>query len=100
MARDVKMEAHYDRVVLLSPRKVPLPPRSTGQATTPGTQVRVRSAPSLKAPVVRVLRLRGTGLVVHEQVAGDTVAGAGRTTDTWDRVDGGFVSHAYVEFAP
>lgn len=105
MARDVRLEAHYDRVALLSPRRVPVnatPPTAfprTGTARTTGSLLRVRTAPSLTAPTVRLIGERGAEIVVIDQVHGDRVVGSG-TTDVWDRVEGGYVSHAYVEFPP
>ena len=107
MARDVRLDAQYDRTVNLSPRKVAITPApsphafpATGPATTSGSLLRVRSAPSLSAPTVRVLGARNTPITVTGQVRGDRVVGNSGTTDVWDRVDGGFVSHAYVDFAP
>jgi len=65
-----------------------------GPATTTGSLLRIRTAPSLQSPTVGLLGERGTQIQVETQVRGDPVDG----NDVWDKVPGGFVSHRFVEF--
>ncbi|HEY2765231.1 MAG TPA: hypothetical protein VGJ13_14670 [Pseudonocardiaceae bacterium] len=81
------------------PQPGPAPPTPgfprSGSARTTGSLLRIRTAPSLQAPTVGLLGERGTPVEVRTQVHGDPVDG----NDIWDKVDGGFVSHRFAEFA-
>ena len=113
MAHDVRLEAHYNRSTDLGTVVVPRTPQNpqppqppqpavtfpqTGPARTTGSLLRVRTAPSLGAPAVRLIGDTGTEIQVLDQVHGDRVQHNGVDTDVWDQVAGGFVSHAFVEF--
>jgi hypothetical protein len=74
---------------------VPVFPRS-GPAKTTGTFLRIRTGPSLSAPVLRLIPASGTPINVITQVHGDDVEGI----DAWDQTSEGFVSHRFVAFDP
>jgi hypothetical protein len=74
---------------------VPTFPRS-GPAKTTGTFLRIRTGPSLSAPVLRLIPASGTPINVITQVHGDDVEGI----DAWDQISEGFVSHRFVAFDP
>lgn len=80
----------------VTPAPAPAPPAfpKTGKARTTVKNLRVRSGPGLKFPVVNVLGASGTALNVKSQAHAETING----NDVWDQVDGGWVSDAYVAF--
>lgn len=67
----------------------------TGTGQTTAKLLRVRSGPGLKFPVIKVLAAAGTPVNVTSQAHAEVVNG----TDVWDKIDGGWVSHAYVAFS-
>lgn len=76
----------------------PAPAPGPGTFTTWGTGVRVRSAPSLSASVVRTLS-GPTPVRVQCQKKGDTVTAEGITNDAWAYVPdlGGYISNIYID---
>jgi hypothetical protein len=71
-------------VVPVTPKPAPAPvfPRS-GPASTTGTLVRIRTAPSLSATTLGILADTGTAVTVITQVRGDPVDGI----DAWNQID-------------
>ncbi|MGW5777476.1 SH3 domain-containing protein [Streptomyces sp. NPDC003863] len=69
---------------------------TTRYEVAPGYRVNVRSGPSTKYPVVRVLPL-GATVAIYCQKYGEWVSGPYGTTNIWDSIaPGEYVSDAYV----
>ncbi|MFJ5827666.1 peptidase [Streptomyces sp. NPDC093089] len=69
---------------------------STRYEVAPGYRVNVRSGPSTKYPIVRVLPL-GATIAINCQKYGEWINGPYGTTNIWDNIaPGEYVSDAYV----
>ena len=68
---------------------------ATGVVSTGGIALNVRTAPASTAPKAGTVK-QGRTVTITCQKAGQLVHGTIRTTTLWDRVNGGYVSDAYV----
>ncbi|MEU4066903.1 SH3 domain-containing protein [Streptomyces wedmorensis] len=69
---------------------------STRYEVAPGYRVNVRSGPSTRYPIVRVLPL-GATVAINCQKYGEWISGPYGTTNVWDNIaPGEYVSDAYV----
>jgi hypothetical protein len=70
---------------------------ASGLVATGGGRINIRSGPSTSAKVVAT-RANASRLVLLCQVKGEKIRGHKRTTDRWNKVDGGgYVSDAYIK---